>query len=508
MELPFYFLDAQASGPLPVWNRVALGKPGGWRGDSHLFDGQGYDAVDANVTGGWYDLDGHVKSTLTIAFTTHTLGLSGLIFEVGFRDAGHWDSVVQQVQLGARYLLAAHVRASDDPAANALVAQVGDVDTDAAYWGRPEEQQERGVENTPAYRPAWVADAVFPGGDVAGAASAALAAAVLVSRRPGLHQDLALANEAYRHAVQLLRYAVEYPRVWRPPEGRVRYNTTSVHDHIALAHALVCMADYTQPSICNVAANRWQAGYLEYGRTPAPLNQARVRLQVDAQNVLPWASVAMLFSGISKTPASGDFDWQYNQHIASVLDAWRDTNDLCSDVSIPPCQTPTSGFAYFGVDTRANVAVNGKNAAAQLLAAMHAQLLETAARLERPGTVELTRPRELRCWAHGQLRHITGDNPMGVSFLVGYGDAYPRSPRQRSAACPADRSLPCLPPNGTQPNPNTLSGALVGGYLLGSNEFTWSDLRSNVIGNTAGIADSASVPGMAAALVQLAASLP
>ncbi|KAL8482368.1 hypothetical protein ACS0TY_028511 [Phlomoides rotata] len=78
----------------------------------------------------------------------------------------------------------------------------------------------------------------------------------------------------------------------------------------------------------------------------------------------------------------------------------------------------------------------------------------------------------LRILAKRQVDYILGDNPMKMSYMVGYGSNYPRKIHHRGSSLPSvavhSQSIGCeagfqpyyYTPN---PNPNTLTGAIVGG---------------------------------------------
>ena len=80
-------------------------------------------------------------------------------------------------------------------------------------------------------------------------------------------------------------------------------------------------------------------------------------------------------------------------------------------------------------------------------------------------------PAELRRVAKRQVDYILGDNPLGMSYMVGYGAKFPRRIHHRGSSLPSVRNHPgriaCK--DGTKyylspdPNPNLLVGAVVGG---------------------------------------------
>ncbi|KOM26832.1 hypothetical protein LR48_Vigan325s000400 [Vigna angularis] len=80
-------------------------------------------------------------------------------------------------------------------------------------------------------------------------------------------------------------------------------------------------------------------------------------------------------------------------------------------------------------------------------------------------------PALLKHLAKRQVDYILGDNPLGMSYMVGYGPRYPRRIHHRASSLPSVAVHPArigckagsryfFSPN---PNPNVLVGAVVGG---------------------------------------------
>jgi hypothetical protein len=96
---------------------------------------------------------------------------------------------------------------------------------------------------------------------------------------------------------------------------------------------------------------------------------------------------------------------------------------------------------------------------------------------------------------------VLGDNPMKLSYLVGYGSRYPERVHHRGASIPADVDTGC---DGhewlktSKPNPNVAAGALVGGP---SKNDSFVDGRENVKQNEATTYNSALVVGLLSALI-------
>jgi hypothetical protein len=87
-----------------------------------------------------------------------------------------------------------------------------------------------------------------------------------------------------------------------------------------------------------------------------------------------------------------------------------------------------------------------------------------------------------------QMDYILGDNPRNFSYMVGFGDNYATHVHHRAAD-----GNPSLTDNGT-PNQHTLFGALVGGPKS-VNDFDYTDIQTDWIGNEVGISYNAPLNG-------------
>lgn len=71
----------------------------------------------------------------------------------------------------------------------------------------------------------------------------------------------------------------------------------------------------------------------------------------------------------------------------------------------------------------------------------------------------------------GQVDYLLGDNPTKMSFMVGYGSKYPMRIHHRGSSLPSIRAHPSkiqcssgfAVMSSQSPNPNVLTGAIVGG---------------------------------------------
>ena len=101
---------------------------------------------------------------------------------------------------------------------------------------------------------------------------------------------------------------------------------------------------------------------------------------------------------------------------------------------------------------------------------VYAKYLEQSSKTVNCGSVTVG-PAYIRQMAKRQVDYILGDNPKGMSYMVGYSNKYPQRIHHRGSANPSIKhhSRPIKCKEGTfyyespNPNPNLLVGALVGG---------------------------------------------
>ncbi|KAF8322017.1 Six-hairpin glycosidase [Clavulina sp. PMI_390] len=150
-----WFYDAQRSGNLSAngagTNRVP------WRNDSALSD------VPA---GGYYDAGDYLKFTFPLSWTLNSICWGALNYGQGYENANQSAYLDSMLRWGLDWLMDAH------PDNTTLVVQVGDATIDNNYWG--------GDQNIPGPRPSYQINATHPGTDAAAQAASALASCSLL----------------------------------------------------------------------------------------------------------------------------------------------------------------------------------------------------------------------------------------------------------------------------------------------------------------------------------------
>lgn len=115
-------------------------------------------------------------------------------------------------------------------------------------------------------------------------------------------------------------------------------------------------------------------------------------------------------------------------------------------------------------------------------------------------------PQEIFSFAKSQVDYILGNNPMGMSYLVGYGLRYPLKVHHRGASIESYRGnkgfIGCtqgydLWYSRQDPNPNVIVGAIVGGP---NNKDEFWDERENYMQTEACTYNTATLVGVFAKL--------
>ncbi|CAA7388874.1 unnamed protein product [Spirodela intermedia] len=383
-----------------------------WRRDSGLSDGS---SMHVDLVGGYYDAGDNVKFGFPMAFTTTMLAWS--VVEFGGVMKGELQNAREAIRWASDYLL----KATAHP--NTVYVQVGDANKDHACWERPEDM------DTP--RTVFKVDPSNPGSDVAAETAAALAAASLVFQKT----DPAYSKLLRRRAISVFEFADKY----RGPYSN------------GLKSA-VC------PFYCSYSGYQdellWGAAWLHRAtRDPAYLSYIQVNGQTlgadESDSIFGWdnkhvgarilLSKAFLVQNVKSL-------YEYKGHADTFI---------CSLVP----GTPFSQTQY----TPGGLLFKMSDSNMQYVTSTSFLLLTYAKYLTYSGKV-------VSCGA-ATVDYILGDNPLKMSYMVGYGSRYPERIHHRGSSLPSVAAHPAKIPcsagfslmNSGTPNPNVLVGAVVGG---------------------------------------------
>uniref|UniRef100_A0A0E0EU42 Endoglucanase n=1 Tax=Oryza meridionalis TaxID=40149 RepID=A0A0E0EU42_9ORYZ len=441
------FFEGQRSGRLP-----AAGQRAAWRGDSAVSDGG---AAGVDLEGGYYDAGDNVKFGFPMAFTATMLAWGVVEFGDAMPPAERAHAA-DAVRWATDYLLktishpgAIFIQASTQTHCTAqrrlprrrrrpCERGVGDPTKDHGCWERPEDMDTaRTVYNISAAR---------PGSDVAGETAAALAAASMVFR----DDDPAYAARLLAGARSAFEFADEHKGAYSDdPELR------------AGGCPFYCDFDGYQDELLWGAAWLRRASkegtYLDYIQ-----NNGKTLGSEDSTNEFGWdnkhAGINIL---VSKEFIDGE---------VLSLQSYKEFADGFICTLIPESSSPHITYTPGGMIYKPGGSNMQHVTSISFLLLTYAKYLSNSSRTVNCGNVSVG-PATLQQLARKQADYILGDNPMKMSYMVGYGDRYPQRIHHRGSSLPSIKSHPqriaCNDGtpyyNSSSPNPNPLIGAVVGG---------------------------------------------
>ncbi|XP_027356773.1 endoglucanase 8-like [Abrus precatorius] len=424
------FFEGQRSGKLPPSQRMT------WRKDSALRDGSD---IQINMVGGYYDAGDNVKFHFPMAFTTTMLAWS--VVEFGDLMDLELQHALEAIRWGTDYFL----KATEKP--NRIVAQVGNPIGDHGCWERPEDM------DTP--RTSYVISPTKPGSEVSSEVAAALAASSIAFRTTDSTYSKLLLNRA----VQVFNFANKY---------RGSYN-----DSIGEAACpFYCDFDGYMDDLI------WGAAWL-YKAT-------------GVSNY--WNFVKENIQSLSGSFA--EFGWDSkNAGINVLVSQWvladpRDASPFVPNADRFICSLlPNSPFKSVWYSKGGLLFKLGSSnlqhtTALSFLVVVYARYMHAAKKVITCGNEAADPPRLINL-AKSQVDYILGKNPLGMSYMVGYGAKFPQKIHHRGSTLPSlsahPQHLGCRDGDHyfatTKPNPNILTGAVVGGP---AEDDSFEDSRYNV----------------------------
>ncbi|KAK4483913.1 hypothetical protein RD792_011122 [Penstemon davidsonii] len=413
------FFQGQRSGRLPPFPAQEIT----WRANSGLSDGQ---LAGVDLTGGYYDAGDNVKFNLPMAYTTTMLSWGAI--EYSKKLGPQLESTRAAIRWATDYLLKC-ARATPGK----IYVGVGDPNADHKCWERPEDMD--------TARTVYSVSPSNPGSDVAGETAAALASASIVFRKVDPNYSKLL----LKTAKIVMQFAMQY--------------RGSYSDSLGYA---VC------PFYCSYSGYRdellWGASWLFRATNDVSyINFIRSLGANDGTDIFSWdnkfAGARVLLarkSLVDKDQAYQPFRQQAQDFLCRIL-----PNSPYSSTQYTP-----GGLIY---------KLSGSNlqyvTSITFLLTTYSKYMATSNYTFNCGNLLVT-SKTIRTLAKKQVDYILGDNPMRMSYMVGYGTNYPRKIHHRGSSLPStkERSQPFKCEEGFQPfyytsnpNKNVLTGAIVGG---------------------------------------------
>ncbi|KAA3460089.1 endoglucanase 6 [Gossypium australe] len=419
------FFEAQRSGYLPHNQRVT------WRANSGLNDGK---TSGVDLVGGYYDAGDNVKFGLPMAFTVTMMSWSIIEYRKQMAANGELGHAMEAVKWGTDYFIKAH------PQPYVLYGEVGDGNSDHYCWQRPEDMT--------TDRRAYKIDPSNPGSDLAGETAAAMAAASIVFRR----SNPAYSRELLRHAYQLFEFADKY---------RGKYDSS-----ITVAQKYYRSISGYNDELLWAAAWLYQASNNKYYLNYLAKNG-------DSMGGTGWAMTEfgwdVKYAGVQTLVAKFLMQGKAGHH-APVFEKYRQKAEyfMCSLIGKGSrnIQKTPGGLIYRQRWNNMQFVTS-----ASFLATVYSDYL-TSYRGSLKCAAGNVAPSELLSFAKSQVDYLLGDNPRATSYMVGYGNNYPRQVHHRGSSIVSIKVNPkfvaCRQGYATwytrkASDPNVLTGALVGG---------------------------------------------
>jgi endoglucanase len=414
LQKSIYFYDAEKCGPGVTGGRLE------WRGDCHTTD---------KFPGGFHDAGDHVKFGLPQSYAASTLAWGVYEFKDAYVAIGEYGHVMEILRWFSDYFLSCWN-------GTRFVYQVGEGNQDHNYWGPPElqkeENQARNVYGTDTN----------PGSDQASQAAAALAIMSMILKT----EDATYATKCLDTAKAL--YAHARAKRGLGYDGGF-YNSSYDEDQMSWGAVWLYIATQTKSYLDDILSVDTSGNYTGY------LKKIVINPTDDWQNIwvhswdTVWGGVFAKLAPITNDPQHWWFyRWNIEYWAAIPHEDTGDTNFLA--------RSP-AGYAFLNGWGSARY-----NAAAQLQCLVYRKDTGDA---------------RFADWAKGQMEYLLGNNPLGLSYEVGYGSKYPQHPHHRAAHGSTTNS-PDNPPN----MKHTLWGALVGGPDLKDqhNDDIWDYIYNEV----------------------------
>lgn len=485
------------------------------KANKKYLDPDGNGTID--LTGGWHDAGDHVKFGLPGSYSASTVGWGYYEFRDAYKEIGLDKHVEDELRWINDYFMKATFL-DDDGKVVAYCYQVGEGNNDHNYWCPPELQVDGtfvASSSCGVKRPAYFATTEMPASDQCAGAAASLAVNYLNFK----DTDPEYAQKCLDYALTLYDFAVKtHTEEWEigttPTATSLGYDGgfyTSSYDYDELAWAAVwlyyCTENYdyindiiaVDETITTEKGAHPYTGYMK--RIITDTGNCWQNIWVHCWDTV-WGGVFAKLAPITNT-ARDWYIFRYNLEFWSGCSASTDTSKWGYE--------PVHGHKYFGMDdliwntpmtydeipalkdsdTSSDFIAKSPNGWA-VVSGYGSARYNTSAGLCACVYAKTTGDETFLPWAEAQMSYILGDNPMGYSYIVGYGNNYASQPHHRSSHCSPTQSM-----DDPTTQVHTLWGALVGGPDLDDfhsditkdyiyNEVT-DDYNAGICGDLAGL---------------------
>ncbi|KAK9108734.1 hypothetical protein Sjap_016794 [Stephania japonica] len=362
--------------------------------------------------------------------------------------------------------------------------EVGDPEIDHKCWERPETMTEK--------RPLTQINATFPGTEVAAETAAALASASLVFK----NINSTYSNLLLMHAEQLFTFADTYRGSYSLsiPKVQKYYNSTGYGDELLWAASWLYHATNDHSYLKYVTGEKNGLDLANWLNLTTPWFSWDNKLE-GTQILLSRLS----FFGLERMSNLEGNGLDQHKQRADIF--------ICSLLTDSPTvsNSKTDGGLIWISEWNSLQHPIGS----AFLVVLYSDYMRTSRTATLNCDGQVFTPSDIRSFAISQLEYVLGDNPMKMSYLVGYGKNYPNYVHHRGASIPADATTDCKAGfkwlDSTEPNPNVAVGAVVGGPFQND---SYIDSRNNSMQGEPTTYNSAVLVGLLSSLIASSSSVP
>ncbi|GFP97821.1 endoglucanase 7 [Phtheirospermum japonicum] len=440
------FFDAQKcttllSGILPENNPIIF------RGNSGLDDGKEGN-INADLVGGFYDSGNNIKFSFSTAYTVTLLSWTVVEYGQKYAYIGELDHIKDIIKWGSDYLLKLFIPPNSNSNSAILYSQVGGNNTnqenDINCWQRPEDMKYP--------RPVSICD--DSAADLAGEIVAGMSAASLVFADNKIYSGILI-----RAAENLFALVTRQDPSYKPGmytendacggQARKFYNSSGYVDELVWAGTWLFFAT-------------GNTNYLKYATDNFVAAEEKEMLSekwiFDWNNKLTANAILM-----TRIRYFIDLGYPYEDALSTNKTDLLMCTFLSSNHKL---DVTNGGLALLKPGAGAPLQYA---ATASFLSKLYSDYLQLLGRKFSSCCSAVFTVKMLHDFGMSQLNYILGDNPMKMSYLVGYGDHFPKHVRHRGASIPWDDlarhscSEGNVYLNSQNENPNKILGAMVGG---------------------------------------------
>lgn len=329
-------------------------------------------------------------------------------------------------------------------------------------------------------RPLIQVNTSFPGTEVAAETAAAMASASLVFKS----SDATYSSTLLKHAKQLFSFAEKNQGSYSEsiPEVQTYYNSTGYGDELLWAASWLYHATGDKTYFEYVTGDNGN----DFANFGSPT----------------WFSWDNKLAGTQVLLSRVSFFGAKDTSNSESLQKYRKTAEAVMCGLLPKSPSATKSRTDNGLIWVSEWNALQHPVASSFLAVLYSDYMLTSRTATLSCSGDSFGPSDLRKFALSQADYVLGNNPMKMSFLVGYGDKYPEYVHHRGASIPEDATTGCKTGwkwlDSTDPNPNVATGAVVGGPFL--NE-TYVDSRNNSMQGEPTTYNSAVMVGLLSGLI-------